>query len=650
MKSAFTLFATLFCSSTMLWAQPAEMPLLGNWHDDDLILTSWLDSRYNDVWGFVMNGQEYAAIGSTEATHIIGLADPTQPQEVARVNGAYMGTNLVHRDIKEFNGYLYCVADEGSTSTLQIIDLHSLPDSVSLVYNSNEFVITSHNLFIDTAAHRLYAVGAQGKTKVMDISNPVQPVLLASYPNANYNLPYVHDAYVHDNIGYMNCANQGLWVVDFTDPQNPVTLGTLTDYPDQGYNHSGWITDDGNYYFLCDETHGMDIKVVDISDPSDLTVVAQFSPGLWDGEIAHNVIVRGDLLYASYYYNGVQVWDVSDPTQPRYWGYYDTYPGPDETFYAGNWGIYPLLPSNTILASDMQGGLFVMAGLPQPADIAVQPLVSEVELCEGESMLLPVYIGNGFSSAAGLSLSAELAGVPLDIPAMTLAPGDTIMVELTDLPETADTLAALTFFANDGTFQAEGSAEIIVHPMPAVPELQSPANGAVSVDLLPSFEWASSGSNITYLFQLATDSLNFDNSILIEASTSDNSFSLSQYLEYSHYYYWRVIANNSGCITESDIAGFLTTMIDATGEQLWGEIEVYPVPAREQLYISSEKQRLTSSLVRLVDAKGRVVLQKHWPEGQPGLELDVSGLSTGVYALTLVSAGAMQYKRVLVAR
>ena len=625
------------------------MPLLGNWHDDDLIVTSWLGSRYNDVWGFVMNGGEYAAIGSTEAVHIIGLSDPGQPQEVARVNGAYMGSNLVHRDIKEFNGYLYCVADEGSTSTLQIIDLHSLPDSVSLVYNSNEFVITAHNLFIDTAAQRLYAVGAQGKTKVMDISNPIQPVFLAAYPNAGYNLPYVHDAYINDNIGYMNCAGQGLWVVDFSDPQAPVTLGTLTDYPDQGYNHSGWTTDDGHYYFLCDETHGMDIKVVDITDPTNLTVVAQFSPGLWNGEIAHNVIIRGDLLYASYYYNGVQVWDVSKPTQPRYWGYYDTYPGQDETFYAGNWGIYPLLPSNTILASDMQGGLFVMAGLPQPADIAVQPFVPQSELCEGESLLVPVAVGNGFSSTAGVSLSAELAGLPLNLPAMNLAPGDTIVVELSGLPQTADTLAALTFFANDGTFMAEGSNELIVHPMPAVPELQSPANGATDINFQPTFEWVNSGTNVNYLFQLSEDSINIDSALLLEETTQGNSFLLSQTLDSFHNYYWRVIADNAGCFSYSDIFKFTTGLIEPTSEQQAGMIRVYPVPAKEHLNLDLTRLRSERINLKIVSAFGKNVVSDNLVGGSK-YDLDISGLDSGSYFLFLNSGNTSIVRKVQVIR
>lgn len=634
MKKAILLLAITIGACVAAWAQPAQMNLLGNWHDDNLILTSWLDSRYNDVWGFVMNGQEYAAIGSTEAIHIISLADPAQPQEVARVYGEYIGSNLVHRDIKEFNGYLYCVADEGSTSTLQIIDLHTLPDSVSVPYNSNEFVVTAHNLFVDTAAHRLYAVGAQGKTKVMDISNPVQPVLLATYPSASYNLPYVHDAYINNNIGYMNCAGQGLWVVDFSDPQAPITLGTLTDYPDQGYNHSGWISEDGNYYFMCDETHGMDIKVVDISNPADLQVVAKFSPGLWNGEIAHNVMVRGDLLYASYYYNGVQVWNVSNPAEPQYWGYYDTYPGTDETFYAGNWGIYSLLPSNTILASDMQGGLFVLAGLPQPSDIAVQPMVAETELCQGEGLVVLVAIGNGFSANAGVTLSAELAGMPLSTPAMTLAPGDTVVVELTDLLATADTMASLTFFANDGTFQAQSSTPIVVHPMPQVPALTAPADGATDVNEQPDFVWTAAGDNVSYLVQIATDANDFDNSIIIAESASTTSLTLSEKLELGTTYYWRVVADNAGCIALSDIATFTVATVSSVDEHPTGRLVVYPVPATDQLTLNLTHLPGGHYSIKLLSTTGRQVLYLE-TNGNAKVALDVSELPAGTYLLFL---------------
>lgn len=648
MKKSILLFA-ISMGAIASTAQPAQMALLGNWHDDNLILTSWLNSRYNDVWGFVINGQEYAAIGSTEAIHIISLADPTQPEEIARVYGTATGSNLVHRDIKEFNGYLYCVADEGASSMLQIIDLHNLPSSVSVPYSSNEFIVTAHNLFIDTAAHRLYALGAQGQTKVMDISNPVKPVLLAAYPNPSFYLPYVHDAYINDNIGIMNCAGHGLWVVDFSDPLAPVTLGTLTDYPDQGYNHSGWISKDGNYYFMCDETHGMDIKVVDISNPSNLQVVATFSPGLWNGEIAHNVMIRGDLLYASYYYNGVQVWNVSNPSEPKYWGYYDTYPGPDQTFYAGNWGIYSQLPSNTILASDMQGGLFVLKGLPQPSELSVQPILSNVELCQDESLLLSITVGTGFSANVGVHLSASLADIPLDLPAMSVAPGDTLTVEITGLPETADTLAYLTFIASDGTFQAEGSVQIVVHPLPQIPQLLAPADGATDVNEQPNFEWTPAGTNVSYLVQIATDSNNFENNIIFSESTNITTLSISEKLNVGYTYYWRVVADNAGCKTESDIASFAVATVSSVVEFQPNLLEVYPVPATDLLVLNLTNLTNGPFAIKLLNTSGMQVMSLETMNNDL-VELDVTGLPAGPYLLCVSGNRTMVVEKLLLFR
>lgn len=632
------LILSFVCVGQILWAQPAQMSMLGNWHDDDLIQTSWLHSRYNDVWGFVMNGQEYAVIGSTEAIHIFSLDDPANPVEVARVTGAAVGTNLVHRDMKEFAGYLYCVADEGP-STLQIIDLHPLPDTVHQVYSSNEFIVRAHNIFIDTSQHRLYAVGAQGKTKVLDISNPVQPVLLASYPNANYFLPYVHDAYIDDNIGYMNCGGNGLWVVDFTDPQHPVTLGTLTNYPDQGYNHSGWISQDGNYYFMCDETLGMDIKVVDISDPTDLKVVAKFSPGLWDGEIAHNVMVRGHLLYASYYYDGVQVWDVSDPVSPRYWGYYDTYPGPNEFSYAGNWGIYSLLPSNTILASDMSEGLFVLKGLPQPEEVSVHYLGSDLETCEGEVVEIEVAIGMGFSSA-GVSVDATLAGLPIPLPMGSASPGDTLALVLNDLPSTGDLPQPLVIEASDGIFTDTDTIIVTVHPLPQLPVPISPVPGSINVSVNPDFSWsAASGAN-SYIFQLATDGNDFEASIIIEKLLTENHFSLPFSLDSNTVYFWRVVSVGAFCEQVSPVATFTTGLPSPTEEaQRSVHVVVYPNPASGKCIVSVEGFGIDRAWMVLCDVKGRQVIGKMHDFSSGVAIMDVSGLSRGAYWLSIFIEG-----------
>lgn|GEM_PF-4753522 len=48
----------------------------------------------------------------------------------------------------------------------------------------------------------------------------------------------------------------------------------MANYSVVGYNYSRWLSDDGEYYFLCDETHGSPVKVVDVSDLSDMHVIA----------------------------------------------------------------------------------------------------------------------------------------------------------------------------------------------------------------------------------------------------------------------------------------------------------------------------------------------------------------------------------------
>ncbi|HJW28549.1 MAG TPA: hypothetical protein VJ508_04775, partial [Saprospiraceae bacterium] len=86
--------------------------------------------------------------------------------------------------------------------------------------------------------------------------------------------------------------------------------------------------------------------------------------------IAHNPYILGDLCYLSYYHDGVQVFDISNPTNITNYGYYDTYPdNTDYNGYVGCWGCYPFLPSGTILGSDMNNGLFMLQLGNNPLDI-----------------------------------------------------------------------------------------------------------------------------------------------------------------------------------------------------------------------------------------------------------------------------------------
>jgi choice-of-anchor B domain-containing protein len=335
--------------------------LLYHWHDPSLPASFAHGNIYNEVWSLAWEGREYAVIGSTNGTHIFDVTDPVNAQEIHFVQGAAQGGTIIHRDFKNYAGYLYAVCDEGP-STLQIIDYSGLPETVDVVYDSNALFTRVHNIYIDQDNARMYTCGGNFQFDVYSLENPVEPVLLKrcqnQIPGWSTQVGYVHDAYVRDNIAYCN-AEDGLWIVDFSDIENPVFLGDLSTYPESGYNHSGWLNEEGTIYVLADETHGMRLKVLDVTDHTDITIESFIGSGVHAFSIPHNVLVKDNIAHVSYYHDGYYAWDISDPVNPELLAYYNTSNEPNAQNYKGAWGTNPMLPSGIVLLSDMQEGLFV---------------------------------------------------------------------------------------------------------------------------------------------------------------------------------------------------------------------------------------------------------------------------------------------------
>ena len=352
----------------MLMGQQNNLELLYQWSSDELVGSEEYDNTYNEVWGFVQNNREFAVIGSTEGTHIFDVTEPANSYLVTSISGAATGPDIIHRDYHTYNGYLYAVCDEntynGQTlikSTLQIIDLSNLPNSAELIYDSNDIITRAHNIFIDEENAMMYVCVGEvnnqyNRLSILSLENPENPVFLQSYSSYGE----IHDVYVKNNIAYLNAGwDSRFYIVDFSNINSPQTLGVFDNYTDPGYNHSGWLTEDGNTYVFADENHGSKIKICDVSNPSEIDEKATLLSDVDSTSIAHNLIIKNNLLYVSHYYDGLWIWDISDPENPTYVASYDTYPLENGNSYKGAWGVYPLLPSGNILVSDMQYGLFV---------------------------------------------------------------------------------------------------------------------------------------------------------------------------------------------------------------------------------------------------------------------------------------------------
>ena len=336
---------------------------------ENMVLLGSLDvrggdvTRYSDVWGYSNANGEFALLASNRYMHIIDVTDPGNPQELFRINQTAVSSDW--RDIKTFGDYAYMVT-EGSGEGLTIVDLSNLPASAPVVYRSSQFWSRCHNLFVDDSATpaRLFCFGINGRTSrtvILSLANPENPSLLA---NVSLTGGYAHDGYVINDTLYANHEGRGMYAHDVSNPTAPVELGRLNNYPEAGYNHSVWRTDNGRYAVMCDETVGASAKIVDVEDPLDMEVVSLFASRLRapanPNTFAHNPYVMGDTqVVMSYYNDGIQVWDIRDPTQPTRLGYYDSTPNQINAG-GGIWGAYPYLPSGNILGSDIGTGLYVV--------------------------------------------------------------------------------------------------------------------------------------------------------------------------------------------------------------------------------------------------------------------------------------------------
>ena len=317
----------------------------------------------NDIWGYAApDGTEYAIVGLVTGVSFVSLADPDNPVEVARIDGA----NSQWRDMKTFGEYAYSVADEGAEG-ITAFDLRDLPNSVSFERTQYEvpgFANTfqrAHNIYIDEATGIAFTAGGtqtinDGGILMFDLNqNPMSPPLVGVGPEV-----YSHDVYVKGDTMYCSQIFRGdLAIYDISDFDNIVELGSR--FTPFNFTHNAWTTDDAQTIFTTDERADAPVAAYDISDPGDIQLLDEYRPlgSIGNGVIPHNVHVIDDYLSISYYTDGLRVVDASKPDNMVEVANWDTWEGADGGFN-GAWGATPFLPSGLTLVSDRQTGLYVV--------------------------------------------------------------------------------------------------------------------------------------------------------------------------------------------------------------------------------------------------------------------------------------------------
>jgi len=307
-------------------------------------------------------GNEYALVGTYYGLDIVDVTVPTNPV----IKFTVYGPQNNWREVKTYRNYAYVTTEGGGGLT--VVDMSQLPDTVFYKqYTGDGFIAgqlsSIHALHCDTATGFLYLYGTDmgaGNTIFIDLADPWNPTYAGQYefPGGG-NDAYVHDGYVSNDTMYEAHIYSGFFtVVDVTNKSNPVLLATQS--TPTNFTHNTWLSDDHKTLFTTDENSDSYLGAYDISDLGNIREISRFQTAPGSDAIVHNTHILNDYAITSWYKEGVVITDVSRPFNPIEVGHYDTYSQGSGSGFNGCWGVYPFLPSGTIVASDIDNGLYVL--------------------------------------------------------------------------------------------------------------------------------------------------------------------------------------------------------------------------------------------------------------------------------------------------
>jgi choice-of-anchor B domain-containing protein len=317
-----------------------------------------------NICGYVDSlGNEYALVGAQMGMSIVDVTIPNAPVEVLQVPGP----NNLWKEIKVRGNYAYVTSEGGSG--LQIINLRSLPNTAGITSRFWAPTIpgagtlnTIHALHIDNNFVYLYGSNLfNGGALVADLTDPWNPIYAGNYQNSVS--PYVHDGYVRNDTLYSGHIFDGFFsVVDFTNKTTPVELANQS--TPNNFTHNTWLSQNSKVLFTTDEKDDSYLTAYDISNLGSISELDRIQSNPGSNSIVHNThiinVAGNDFAVTSWYKDGFTITDVGRPINMVQVGNYDTFVGAGGGF-EGAWGVYPYLPSGTIVVSNIDEGLFVFS-------------------------------------------------------------------------------------------------------------------------------------------------------------------------------------------------------------------------------------------------------------------------------------------------
>jgi hypothetical protein len=344
-------------------------------------------------------GKDFAVTGTHSADGEAYFWDVTDPANMVIIDTIKVDARTVN-DVKiSENGRVGVITREGASNRKNgfvLLDV-SDPFNVSIIKKYNDNLTGGvHNVFIYN--DHVYALSAGTRYDVINISDPQKPFRVGSY---ELNTPghSIHDVWVENGIAYSSNWSDGVHVVDVGGvkqeetnrsrnqynpflakagqggPGNPVKLGSWADR--NGHNHAAFpfisqSTD--NFYIITGDEWAKSIPGEEESvyqggfhfvDFTDTTTPVETAVYQVPEVGSHNHWVKGDTLFAGYYYGGIRIVDISGElmgdlyAQGREIAFF--MPLDPEGFVANKANVWGTIPyKGLIYFSDLNSGLWAI--------------------------------------------------------------------------------------------------------------------------------------------------------------------------------------------------------------------------------------------------------------------------------------------------
>jgi len=254
----------------------------------------------------------YAYVGNSfPGLQVVDVSDRSAPKIVGSVQTPHGSV----RDVVISGDYAYLAA--GSLEVMNV----AIP-WYPFIVGSTGGVLLGSTQAVAVSGSYAYVVCTDDGLKVIDISNPSSPQVVGSLPTDNY----MEDIAISGSYAYIALPDPGLQIINISNPTSPYVVDSVDIL--NAYS----VTISGSYAYVATWNQGL--YVVDISAAPTCHIIGELDIGANGLDF---IEVSGSYVYIDGFGGGIGIIDISNPSSPNLVGMVDIPNNPSDLAVVGSY-------------------------------------------------------------------------------------------------------------------------------------------------------------------------------------------------------------------------------------------------------------------------------------------------------------------------